>query len=58
MFGEATVIAVAKSVEAVFLFLATPEGQETVAQWRKDHEKFKRDAADLWQFIANPFNRK
>lgn len=35
----AAVLAGAKAVEAVFVFLATPEGQATVRQWRENTDK-------------------
>jgi hypothetical protein len=44
---------IAGAVEAVFTFLATPEGQALVKVWREDTQLFREDARKAAEWLKN-----
>lgn len=47
----ATVLAIAQAVDALFVFLATPEGQATVKQWREDSKEWNAAVAKAGAWV-------
>ena len=47
------IVSVARAVEAVFVFLQTPEGQEFLRQAREDRKEFEQNLAKLGRWFES-----